>query len=338
MEARGLSGISPDSWSRLSAVPVQGDALLARRAATKHCDRLFIAVDAEQRRHLLVRLDDNEESLEDNRTRGIRVTTIELRNERNEGRRYIDVVCRHADGHAAFDLLAEGIADGLNAHDDPAPMVVSHVLSRWRNFWGSVPLEILSLEQQLGLFGELWFLQTWLAPKVSWAEAIRRWRAPLGSRHDFEWRGRSIEVKSTTSTRGLVHRINGVDQLDAPDAGELLLFSLRVREEAGATNSLKVLVERCQAAVNGDPDSASMLDSRLSRAGYSPAHAAEYERRPLRVVEEGLYRVGPGFPRIVRAAFASGVPAGVEHIGYQINLSGFEAFKLAPLPDMWLDI
>jgi hypothetical protein len=328
-----LSGISPESWSRLSVASVRGDALLARRATTTHCDRLLIAVDAEQRRHLLVRLNDTEGSLEDNRTRGLRVTTIELRGERNEGGRYLDVVCRQADGHAAFDLLANGIADGLNAQVDPAPTVVSHVLSRWRIFWGSVPLEILSLEQQLGLFGELWFMQTWLARKMSWGEAIRRWRAPLGARHDFEWQGRSVEVKATTSTRGLVHRINGVDQLDVPEVGELLLFSLRVREEAGATNSLQALVQRCQAAVNCDPDSASTLDSRLARAGYSPAHAAEYERRRLRVVEESLYRVGPGFPRIVRAAFASGVPAGVEHIGYEINLSGFEAFKLAASPD-----
>lgn len=333
-----MSGISPDSWSRLSAAPVQGDALLARRAATNHCDRLFIAVDAEQHRHLLVRLNDDEESLEDRRTRGIRVTTIELRSEGNGGGRYLDIACRHADGHAAFNLIGGDVADGLNAHTAPAPLVVSHVLSRWRNFWGSVPLEILSLEQQLGLFGELWFLQTWLAPKVSWAEAIRRWRAPLGARHDFEWQGRSAEVKTTTSTRGLVHRINGVDQLDAPDSGELLLFSLRVREEAGATNSLKLLVERCQAAVSGDADSASVLDSRLARAGYSPAYAAEYEKRRLRVVEEGLYRIGPGFPRIVRAAFASGIPAGVEHIGYEINLSGFEAFKLAASPDTLREI
>src|SRR5687768_12514986 len=65
---------------------------------------------------------------------------------------------------------------------------------------------------------------------------------PFGARHDFEWQGKSIEIKTTVSTRGRIHKVNGIDQLRPPEHGELLFFSLRVREEASAANTLPKLV------------------------------------------------------------------------------------------------
>src|SRR5207245_778158 len=99
---------------------------------------------------------------------------------------------------------------------------VARVFARWRRFWGQLPQHLLSREQQLGLFAELWFLNVWLLPRVDAAEAVTRWRGPFGARHDFEWPTRSVEVKVTTSTRGPIHYIHGLDQLVPPDGGNLL--------------------------------------------------------------------------------------------------------------------
>jgi hypothetical protein len=196
-----------------------------------------------------------------------------------------------------------------------------------------MPRSLLSRSDQLGLFGELWFLRVWLLPHVGARMAVDRWRGPTGSRHDFEWSGRSVEGKATTSTRGNVHRINGVDQLMPPDGGVLYLFSVRLREEAGSSNTLPALVRAISQEVGADPEAADRFETTLTRAGYSLLHAEEYEKHRLRVVEEGLYAVRDNFPRIVPASFPGGVPGGVEALEYEINLGGFDHLRIARSPD-----
>lgn len=327
-----MSLIGPETWDRLGTGQVRGDILLVRRAAPEQIDRLFVGIDAQSQRHVLIKLLESDLDLEDQQTRGVRVATRELGGEGHEPGRYLDLVCQDPSGHPAFDLIGGEIADRLIAGADPAPLAVAKVIGKWRRFWGQVPRSMLSTSEQLGLFAELWFLKTWLATRVPIAEAIERWRGPLGSRHDFEWTGRSVEVKATTSTRGAIHRINGVDQLEPPEQGGLFLFSLRLREEAGAENTLPALIRICQQAVSDDADAASVLDSRLARAGYSPAHDSEYAKMHLRVVGEGLYRVTTEFPRVVPSSFTAGVPLGVERIEYEINLSGFDHLRVAERP------
>lgn len=328
-----MSMIGTETWDRLGSGEVRGDTLLVRGAAPGQIDRLFIGMDAQSQRHILIKLLESDLDLDDRQTRGVRVTTRELGGQGHEPGRYLDLVCQDASGHPAFDLIGQEIADRLLVGADPAPVTVAKVIGKWRRFWGQVPRSMLSTSEQLGLFAELWFLKIWLAPRVPIAEALKRWRGPLGSRHDFEWVGRSVEVKATTSTRGVIHIINGVDQLEPPEQGELLLFSLQLRDEAGADNTLPALISICQQAVADDADAASMLDSRLTQAGYSPAHDSEYAKMRLRVVGEGLYRVADGFPRIVESSFAAGVPDGVERIEYEINLSGIDRLRVARRPD-----
>jgi len=324
-----VSLIGPETWDRLGAGQLRGDTLLVRRAAPGQIDRLFIGMDAQSQRHILIKLFESDLDLDDRQTRGVRVATRELGGEGHEPGRYIDLVCQDPSGHSAFDLIGGEIAERLIVGADPASVAVAKVIGKWRRFWGQVPRSILSTSEQLGLFAELWFLITWLAPRVSVTEAMKRWRGPLGSRHDFEWVGRSVEVKATTSTRGAIHRVNGVDQLEPPEQGELLLFSLRLREEAGAENTLSAVIRICQQAVADDADAASMLDSRLAQAGYSPVHDSEYAKMHLRVVGEGLYRVTNEFPRIVPTSFTAGLPVGVERIEYEVNLSGFDHLRVA---------
>lgn len=328
-----MSIIGPATWDRLGSGQIRGDALLVRRAAPGQVDRLFIGTDAQSQRHILIKLLESDLDLNDHQTRGVSVATRELGGDAHEPGRYLDLVCQDPSGHPAFDLIGGEIADRLISAADPAPEVVSKVIGKWRRFWGQVPRSMLSVPEQIGLFAELWFLKTWLAPKCSMAEALNRWRGPLGSRHDFEWIGRSVEVKATTSTRGAIHRVNGADQLVPPDGGELLFFSLRLREEAGAANTLPSLVRLCQESVADNPDAASIFDSCLVQAGYSPAHESEYERLRLRVIGEELYRVTSDFPRVVPASFPSGVPSGVERIEYDINLTGFQHHRIAASPN-----
>nr|MBI3611581.1 PD-(D/E)XK motif protein [Nitrospirota bacterium] len=318
-----MSGIAPEVWTRLAGERTHGEILSARRAAQEVTERLVAAVDAEGQRHLLVLLQEGEEDIHDTLSRGLGVNTRELAVPGHEAGRYLDITCYDIAGHEAFDLIGGELAERLAAGRETAPETVSRVLAKWRRFWGQLPQHLLSRDQQLGLFAELWFLSVWLVPRVGTAEAVTRWRGPFGARHDFEWEGLSVEVKATTSTRGLIHRINGLDQLMPPDRGKLLLFSLRLREEAGASNSLPALVAVCREQLEGSDEALSRFESSLLRAGYSFAHEDEYGNVRLRIVQEGLFAVRDNFPQVTPPKFTDGVPAGVEHVEYEINLDGF---------------
>ena len=324
-----MSYIDPQVWARLANERVQGETLWARRAAPEITERLVGALDADGKRHLLILLRTSEAEVQDSQSRGVGVVTRELAVPGHEAGRYLDVTCHDPAGQDAFDLIGGELAERLSSGRETAAECVLRVLAKWRRFWGQLPRQILSREEQLGLFAELWFLSVWLIPRIGTAEAVARWRGPFASRHDFEWTGCSVEVKATTSTRGRIHRVNGLDQLAPPELGELLFFSLRLREEGGATNTLPLIVAACRDQLESDSDSLSSFERALAQVGYSPAHDEEYARLPVRVVEEGLFRVRDDFPRLTVSQLSAGVPPGIERVEYEINLSGFDHLCIA---------
>lgn len=327
-----MTRIVSDVWTHLEQTRPVGDNLTARPAVSGTRTRLQCAVDSEGRRHLLIALQASEQELRDTQSRGLNVVTRDLVVRGEPAALYLDIQCQDAAGHDAFDLIGGELVAELARPDGRPAESVKRVLAKWRRFWGQLPRALLTREELLGLFAELWFFFVWLHPAVGLAEAVQRWRGPFGARHDFEWAKKSVEIKATTSSRGRIHWINGLDQLSPPDQGELLFFSLHLREEAGSTNSLPTLVKTILANLNSDVDALSRFESALAQAGYSPVHDEEYSKIHLRVIEEGLFAVRADFPRVTAQQFFVGVPQGVERIEYEINLNTFSHLRIAQLP------
>lgn len=323
-----MSSISDLTWTRLGNESVPGESLWARLAIPDVTDRVLAALDRDERRHLLIVLNEGDESVADSQSRGLLVATRELSGPGHAGGRYIDITCIDGSGYSAFDLIGSEIADRIAIGTETASDCVKRVLSKWRRFWGQAPKSILSRDGQVGLFSELWFLAFWLIPKRGRA-SIHSWRGPYGSRHDFEWLERSVEVKGTTSTRAAIHHINGITQLDPPESGDLLMFSVRLREEAGASNSLPSLVTICRLLFGDDAACLVEFESALEASGYSAIHEDEYAKTHWRVIDEQLFAVKEDFPRLSVASLVGGVPSGVELIGYDINLSAFQHLCVA---------
>ncbi|MSR12942.1 MAG: PD-(D/E)XK motif protein, partial [Gammaproteobacteria bacterium] len=306
-----MKPIAPEVWLRLASERPIGDALQARLAAPEITQRIVAALDSEGKRHLLVRLRVSEATPDDRLSRGIGVTTRNLAMPDHGDGRYLDITCHDDAGHDAFNLIGGEIAAQLDAGPHNAPRVVAQVLAKWRRFWGQALRPILPRDQQSGLFAEIWFLSRWLAPQVGPPEAVHRWRGPFGARHDFESPLLSVEVKASTATRGVVHYINGLEQLVPPEHGALHFFSMRLHEEGGAANTLSILVAECRALLETHAEAAIAFDNALAEAGYSPMHESDYDRIHLRIVGEALYRVEDNFPRITPAVFKDGVPSGI---------------------------
>jgi hypothetical protein len=327
-----VNPIPADVWKQIELRRPSGDELVARVALPAATPRLLAGIDARGRRYVLIALLEDDEPYKDVNSRGLSVVTQDLVLQGSAQGRYITVTCEESTGHPMLDLIGGEIAGRLEEGADAPADIVSRVLGKWRRFWGQLPRQMLTREEQIGLFSELWFLTYWLIPAVGVIDAVRRWRGPYGARHDFEHPALSIEAKGGCSTRGRVFKINGIRQLEPPEHGRLLFFSLRLREEAGASNTLPILVDACRRSVAPDADAEGLLDTGLIAAGYLPVHADEYSNVHWRVVEELLINVRDDFPRIVASSFPAGVPPGVEELEYAINLSTFDHLVAARRP------
>ena len=310
-----MSEITPDSWR---ALPARADvyAELIAEPVTG-LDGTFLAVDHEGTRHLLFVMGEDTDPVSDERSRGIRALTRQLAVAGEPEQSFVDLLCPSGTEWHVFDLVATAIIEQIEQGADAAD-AVRGTLARWRRFWAASPESGLTRQEVRGLFGELWFLSAWLLPRG--LNQLPHWLGPTGARHDFQWPGLAVESKTTTSVRGHVHRVNGLDQLTPPPGGRLLLFSLRVREEATASDSLVSLVEGISKTLAADADVLGAFETLLMQTGYSPAHAERYSEIRFRILNERLYEVTDGFPRLSVESFVGAVPDGIERIEYDVNL------------------
>lgn len=319
-------------WDLLEAQPPIGERLTVRPALLGYRDDVLIGIDAGKRRYVLVAIPADEPcDLSERTSRGISVQTVEM----NTGAgtvNYVEIACIDEGGHSALNIVIYELVDALNAGASIGRVrLVQNVLAKWRRFWSGVNQGTLSREQQLGLVGELWFMNRWLSPTIGASKAIHMWRGPMGARNDFEAPGLGIEVK-TTSRIDAAHVIHGLEQLLEPVGGALLLFSLAVREEASGAVSLTELVEESRTLLANDYAGLSQFDTALYSAGYDDRHAAEYVKLLFRVRSEELYRVSSAFPRLVPSSILGGMPVGVSAVHYELRLESAVNFKVASSP------
>jgi hypothetical protein len=292
----------------------------------------WVAVDHEGLRHLLLQVPGDTKA-PPTVTRGLRVTVARHQVQGAEPADYLDLVCLSDDLAPTFTAVAADIGNeaGAAGPKDRGSAVVS-ALARWQWFWG-IESDRLTEQDALGLFAELWFLYRWEGGERS---AVDAWTASTGSRHDFQWPERSVEVKATRrrADGAVLHRIQHLDQLTDPEQGGLYLFSLHVVRDALAHNTLPDIVDRVTEGLRDDAQAKADFARSLSQRGYSPAFRHHHET-PYRVLGEQMYSVGPGFPRLTASSFTGGLPPGVGDVSYMLDMAACNDWLVAVGPDAW---
>lgn len=318
------------AWQGVNSPSTVGD--LAGRAAPELDAAVgaLLAVDHSGLRHLLIAAEVESVLPKRPTIRGMEVALDELRVGDRPARRYFDVACKDKTMHGNFTAVVTEILEALQSDSMDVARTLDAIFDRWRWFWGVAP-DVLTGEEAVGLFGELWFLEFWLEPID--AVVLNAWTGPTGDRHDFKWAAASIEIKATRarSDGAAKHRVSRLDQLEDPDRGQLYLFSLRATPDPIGKHSLTASVERIRDTLSDEPQLLHAFDERLGLLGYNPAHRQHYDTA-LRVVAEELYRVEDDFPRLTQDSFPSGVPNGVDDIAYTLDLVACAKWRIATAP------
>lgn len=225
-----------------------------------------------------------------------------------------------------FSALVDNFLSAL-LEADPSADSASVLLDRmslWRRLFEEMAFDGLSPDAQRGLFAELQFMSEMLLTTLAPTLAVSAWKAPTRTSKDFAHNSVAIEVKSRLKKGPSKVRISSENQLD--EAGHNLFLAVIVLDpESGGGESLPELVKRLrmQLAVSGV--AMTTFDDQLIRAGYLDIHCQHYEGTRY-VPSTALFRIAPGFPRVV----PSDLPPGVSHINYDLDLISAASFAVGP--------
>lgn len=215
------------------------------------------------------------------------------------------------------------VADLIQQEHRPPLEALQKGLESWRKLLRSATL--LTAEQEMGLFGELWLLTRLI--QTSGPEALDGWTGPLAEPHDFRFGQKELEVKSTRR-RERTHMISSLNQLVPSHQRELFLLSLQFEPtDASGGRSLAGSIARIREMLAADPIRFGAFNKFLeSTYGYRDEDSAHYGQAfQLRSVPI-LIPVNMQCPKLTRTEINAAMPEGLIYrlveVHYMINVDG----------------
>jgi hypothetical protein len=184
----------------------------------------------------------------------------------------------------------------------------------------------LSREKQVGLIGELWFLQR-IANEHGWQFALDSWHKTAVSEHDFCLRSTDIEVKTTTNELR-THMIGSLMQLEPSYGRDLYLLSIQITSASMMASDSFSLASSVEAIMNQIAKYPSNLDSfvqRLEQAGWQESHMNFYDSAFVMRSKSRLVSVDNGCPRVINTTLAgltAEMRARIDSVSYRIDVTG----------------
>ncbi len=217
--------------------------------------------------------------------------------------------------------LIQDIADRIQLDRVPALDAIRGAIDLWELLLRRD--EDLSLERQIGLWGELWFLE--LAANRNAGLALTSWVGPRGEAHDFRGGNAELEVKTTIGA-SRVHTINSLDQLVPSPGCSLIVLSLTLKRSGAAGISLPGMVGRVRDMLEPGPDLLSAFNERLHGIGYGDESGTRYQDKYDFRLPPGAMLVTDGSPRVTRALLDLGLGQSLSSrildVRYRLNLDG----------------
>lgn len=182
--------------------------------------------------------------------------------------------------------------------------------------------ETLGFSAELGLVGELRFLDILLNSGLPLHTVVDAWRGPVHGLQDFELGTGAVEVKSTLASNGFPARIMSLEQLD--DSVRHPLFVCGCRFVTGIHGqTLPQRVNALRQRLSPDAHALSRFNTVLLFAGYLDVHTEHYVRQFVETDERFLL-VDDTFPRLV----PGNVPAGIRQVRYEVDLDSLVSHQV----------
>ncbi|WBX78423.1 PD-(D/E)XK motif protein [Tenacibaculum ovolyticum] len=214
-----------------------------------------------------------------------------------------------------FVVFIEDIINSLLDINDSknALIIISRRINYWKKLFGKFSTNLLTPQQQRGLFGELFFLNKVLIEKNN-KQIINAWKAPNGTNQDFYTNIKAIEVKTSISNSQTI-KIANEYQLDISGLNKLFIAFYKLYEFPDGTTLLS-LINDIRIILNSEIDLINVFNAKLINLGVLPELEEEYNEIGYSVRDEKYYDVTSEFPKIT----ALMVNESISKISYEIDL------------------
>ena len=190
-------------------------------------------------------------------------------------RSYVQLSCTDHERFQEFYAFLTSVADRVQLQEQPVHEAIADAAEAVRELLAGG--DALSLERQLGLWGELWVLKE-VASRTDWKSATEAWVANGDSpeEHDFALTKVDIEVKTTNSELRR-HHVSSASQFLPKHGRELFVVSLQVTTGGAGGTTLADSVE--QARSSSPRSMSARLEKVLKAQGWRDSDADRYSTR-----------------------------------------------------------
>jgi len=227
-------------------------------------------------------------------------------------RSHITLILETADDAKIFYFLCTSLMEATKKipidNDTAAARVIITHLGRWQKLLRTQGSKLLSLNEQMGLFGELMVLKDIFLDNLDAREAVSCWTGPMGDEQDFGYGESLVEVKTVRSTRDREIQISSIAQLDAV-SGKLSLAFQTVgvfEDQPPESISLNGIIDLvADKLLDQEADITDQFNLRLAMLGYE--QHPEYDKYYFALVTRKIFAVEGDFPRIGSTDIRQGV-------------------------------
>lgn len=232
-----------------------------------------------------------------------------------------------------FALFVDDLLQHLEATSTPeeAAATLYDRFEHWHQLFSRLSSDIIGLEKQRGLFGELTMLKLLLDRHGDAEDVWNSWRGPLSANHDFSSAGVAMEVKTTAAGQPLMHISNEL-QLDPTGWSTLVLCLVHLAEVRGRADTLSSLLNEMTRRSRIRPGTNALFRSKLTKIGVAPQHYDLFTEHGYEVRSITCYHVATDFPAIRRSDLAHAIGK----VTYELHPAGCMPFDV-PL-DRALDL
>jgi hypothetical protein len=214
----------------------------------------------------------------------------------------------HYQSRDVFAVMCENMLQSilsLRSEKQILRMIINQ-FEKWQALFEKLKGEGLSLLEQQGLYGELHFLQKFIAKQEAVA-ALNSWVGTNREVRDFQYSNWAIEVKTTAGNKHQKINISSERQLDETLLENLFLFHLSVEVAKKNGESLNTKVNIIRKALQDNVSALNLFSNKLLEIGYFEKHTHLYEEKCYQVRNENYYKIDGDFPRIREKEIRNGV-------------------------------
>lgn len=224
-----------------------------------------------------------------------------------------------------FTLLIEDILKELSVSKNQtlALKAVFNVISLWRRLFENSQPDGLTIEKQIGLYGELYFLLKCIESKGAESHVLDAWLGPDGYNQDFIFNTSAVEIKTSAANHPAIGITNELQLYNDTD-NDLYLYFLSIDIRKGKTNTLNTLIYFIRNTFQPQPELILIFNLKLQKYGYFEKDAELYNNRQFIVRSVRTYQIAEGFPTLT----PTNIPDGIFNVSYKIELSACVGFEL----------